>query len=829
MAQVENAITSVDIRGSSPSLPWAASPKTENTPKKALLRRPKSASVKAANTNTVRDETARAEEAVWRTVSVEREAQAWDAMSQGASTQKQKKDSEAKMWNKMSQGASNIQSADAMSRSELLEDKRDHKAHEHDSGEQTREQKPPLSLSRSKSLQSTTSLNKQQSIISDLFIEAFSDEGDGGRGRERWRKRIIPAKKNVVLRGPRAVDILSGGEGLMPSGAKKSLRRGASRPMSAHSRTSTGSLKSQWLSSTSTCRVESESRQGQVQDGRAERDSIGLAVMHPRNDADTHQEQAESVVTQDLKQIWLPGKGYTTEVPKRERTVDEILVEKARLAAMDAEPEPWEIDFDVRMIDMQAEHATNQVGRCRCRQWWIDPRCECLWAMQGVVTLREKRQGKTPKSKKDTKKGVAKQMGDKHHMSKAEKNENRERNHAAATAKIDAEVSKAVEQHSLDMSLVIAAAKGDITETARLRLAGATGKGRDERGNTCIMKAVNESGHSQHAVELLRVLISIGADVNATNNRNNTALHYAYEKGYVNLTRHLLQHGAAESLKTLNMKDQYPRDCMSARPSSDKPEKPWMLPFPKAFKVNAMLSCRYDPPAYYADMKPPIRLGGTDIEVPRTSDGMRMKPERLLKKLDDYIAPMSPRSRRPMGHGAQAKFIEDSVIGKNNLYKCHPSRDSTVLFNTRAQTDDPFAGTIQRIARANGVPFDMVRRMYNKMDQFGEDGTFTITRFKRALKHYGINDFALTDRMFEIYQENNEVTFDRLVSSLCDFRTAPPEKQCRMLFRLMDTDDGNSLGRMEIFEFLANRLKHIETQIQAYSCTRLATSFFPVF
>ena len=109
------------------------------------------------------------------------------------------------------------------------------------------------------------------------------------------------------------------------------------------------------------------------------------------------------------------------------------------------------------------------------------------------------------------------------------------------------------------------------------------------------------------------------------------------------------------------------------------------------------------------------------------------------------------------------------------------------------------------------------------------------------IPRYGIVDNELTDRMFEIYSEENEVpsaprfftgefsccprkkvlmmfmfissqvTFDRLVAALCDFRTAPPEKQCRMLFRLMDNDDGGTLGRMEIFHFLACRLKHVET------------------
>ena len=51
----------------------------------------------------------------------------------------------------------------------------------------------------------------------------------------------------------------------------------------------------------------------------------------------------------------------------------------------------------------------------------------------------------------------------------------------------------------------------------------------------------------------------------------------------------------------------------------------------QTFKVNAMLSGRGEPPAYYADMKPPIRLGGRDMAVARAHDGMRMAPERLLK------------------------------------------------------------------------------------------------------------------------------------------------------------------------------------------------------
>merc|ERR1711988_1627251 len=100
--------------------------------------------------------------------------------------------------------------------------------------------------------------------------------------------------------------------------------------------------------------------------------------------------------------------------------------------------------------------------------------------------------------------------------------------------------------------------------------------------------------------------------------------------------------------------------------------------------------------------------------------------------------------------------------------------------------------------------------MYNRLDELGDDGTFTRPKFKRAMKFYAITDNELVDRMFDLYQENGEVSFDRLVAALCDFKTAPRARQAKMLFRLIDADGGGNLGRMEMFQFLAARLKNID-------------------
>ena len=102
---------------------------------------------------------------------------------------------------------------------------------------------------------------------------------------------------------------------------------------------------------------------------------------------------------------------------------------------------------------------------------------------------------------------------------------------------------------------------------------------------------------------MIELLLKADADVNMINKRHSTALHYSYARGLPHMTRRMLRAGGAESLKVLNAKDQYPRDCMLPRPSSEKPEVPWKLPFPKTFKANPMRSCQAPDPDPNLDLR----------------------------------------------------------------------------------------------------------------------------------------------------------------------------------------------------------------------------------
>jgi len=124
---------------------------------------------------------------------------------------------------------------------------------------------------------------------------------------------------------------------------------------------------------------------------------------------------------------------------------------------------------------------------------------------------------------------------------------------------------------------------------------GACPNGLDLHGNTSLIAFVCGAGNTMlHGEAVLKTLLEANADVNVVNKRHATALHYSYTKGLPVVTREMLRHGGAESLKVLNMKDQYPRDCMQARPATDKPEVPWQLPFPKTFKVITPFSRRFN-------------------------------------------------------------------------------------------------------------------------------------------------------------------------------------------------------------------------------------------
>ena len=56
------------------------------------------------------------------------------------------------------------------------------------------------------------------------------------------------------------------------------------------------------------------------------------------------------------------------------------------------------------------------------------------------------------------------------------------------------------------------------------------------------------SGH----LEVVKLLIDCGAKPNIRNQRKNTALHFAYEKGQTKIIEFLEEHGADKSLKWKN-------------------------------------------------------------------------------------------------------------------------------------------------------------------------------------------------------------------------------------------------------------------------------------
>jgi len=176
-----------------------------------------------------------------------------------------------------------------------------------------------------------------------------------------------------------------------------------------------------------------------------------------------------------------------------------------------------------------------------------------------------------------------------------------------------------------------------------------------------------------------------------------------------------------------------------------------------------------------------------------------------------------------MGSTRQCAAIEQSVIGKKNIYICSFSPSSTALCNTRPVKDDVFLEGIRNTARRNGLSQDVVRRMYNRLAMVvgdkdgGFDGTFDKARFFKVLKYYNITDTELGLRMFQVVDshKNGYFSLDQLVQILCDSSTAPRARQLELLFQIIDLDGGGFLGILELFQFVLSRMRNVQRETES--------------
>merc|ERR1712072_106645 len=105
--------------------------------------------------------------------------------------------------------------------------------------------------------------------------------------------------------------------------------------------------------------------------------------------------------------------------------------------------------------------------------------------------------------------------------------------------------------------------------------------------------------------------------------------------------------------------------------------------------------------------------------------------------------------------------------------------------------------------------------MFNKLESLvgaGAEGRFDRQKFVKVLQYYNINDRELCERIFHVVDERSSgyISFEQLVSVLCDFQNAPRKRQLDLLFRLVDQDGGGHVGVLELFQFILTRLKNVQ-------------------
>jgi ankyrin repeat protein len=106
---------------------------------------------------------------------------------------------------------------------------------------------------------------------------------------------------------------------------------------------------------------------------------------------------------------------------------------------------------------------------------------------------------------------------------------------------------------ALDEQLISAVQAGSIDDSKKLISSGADVNHKDRNGSTVIFLC----NTPQHA-KILRFLVSLGAQVNCVNNLGNSPLHYAVERGCMEIILILMLNGADPSL--VNQSKQKPED-----------------------------------------------------------------------------------------------------------------------------------------------------------------------------------------------------------------------------------------------------------------------------